>query len=119
MGRRKNWNNCKQFEKDGFGGLHEDKRSGRPSVCRPDVQHAITKDLHKNPRDLGYNQTMWDGKLLSYHLSHVYGVQLGVRQCQRLFHKLGFRRRKPRPVIAKADPEAQKEYKKTHRVKPK
>jgi transposase len=51
--------------------------------------------------------------LLSHHLFRQYGVRLGVRQCQRLFRQLGFRRRKPRSVIANADPEAQAAYKKT------
>jgi hypothetical protein len=46
-------------------------------------------------------------------------VDLGVRQCQRLFHHLGFRQRKPRPLIAKSDPEAQRKYKKTKPPRPK
>jgi transposase len=69
--------------------------------------------LRLSPREFGYSQNLWDGKLLSHHLSKSYGVQLGERQCRRLFRQLGFRRRKPRPVIAKADEEAQREYKKT------
>jgi hypothetical protein len=36
-----------------------------------------------------------------------------------LFHQLGFRRRKPRPLIAHADPEAQRQYKKTPALRPK
>jgi transposase len=44
---------------------------------------------------------------------------MGVRQCQRLFHQLGFRRRKPRSLIAQADPEAQAAYKKTPKTGPK
>ncbi|MGH8653570.1 MAG: winged helix-turn-helix domain-containing protein [Gammaproteobacteria bacterium] len=36
-----------------------------------------------------------------------------MRQCQRLFRQMGFRLRKPRPVIAKADPAAQAAFKKT------
>jgi transposase len=46
-------------------------------------------------------------------LSLQFGVDIGVRQCQRLFHQLGFRRRKPRPIIANADPVAQRKFKKT------
>jgi transposase len=41
---------------------------------------------------------------LSEHLRRRYGVDLGVRQCQRLFRQLGFRLRKPRPQVAQADP---------------
>jgi transposase len=68
------------------------------------------------PRELGHAQNLWDGRLLSHHLREAYGVALGVRQCQRLFRTLGFRRRKPRPVIAHADPEAQRAFKKTRGV---
>jgi hypothetical protein len=40
------------------------------------------------------------------------GIQLKVRQCQRLFRQLEFRLRKPRAVLAKADPGRQKKHKK-------
>jgi transposase len=54
----------------------------------------------------------WDGKTLSAFIKRQYGIDLGVRQCQRLFRQLGFRLRKPRPLIAKADPELQEAHKK-------
>lgn len=103
----------RNFEKSGFAGLQENSRTGRPTAIDKDIETSINNDLRKSPADFGYNQSLWDGKLLSKHLADHYEVHLGVRQCQRLFHKLGFRRRKPRPVIAKADPEAQRAYKKT------
>lgn len=105
-----------RFEQNGFAGLQEGERSGRPSAMDGRTRLAIGKDLRSDPQDYGYAQTLWDGKLLSHHLSQHYGIQLGVRQCQRLFQQLGFRRRKPRPVIAQADPKAQKAYKKTSRM---
>ena len=42
---------------------------------------------------------LWDGKTLSAWIVKTYGVQLGVRQCQRLFRQFEFRLRKPRPVL--------------------
>jgi len=104
-----------RFEKSGFAGLQEKERLGRPSVLDISVKESMGRDLRRSPRELGYSQNLWDGKLLSHHLEQAYGVQLGARQCQRMFHELGFRRRKPRPLIAKADPEAQRAYKKTDR----
>lgn len=101
------------FEQSGFAGLEDQPRQGRPASMDEKVCQAIGKDLRKSPKDLGYSQNLWDGKLLSHHLAKVYSVKIGTRQCQRLFHKLGFRRRKPRPVIANADPQAQLKYKKT------
>ena len=103
----------KRFEESGFAGLQERERPGRPSALDKETVKAVGGDLRSSPRTLGYAQNLWDGKLLSHHLSQKYGVELGVRQCQRLFRKLGFRRRKPRPLIAKADPEAQQAFKKT------
>ena len=103
----------RRFDLSGFAGLQERERPGRPSALDAKTLEEVGAELRRNPRDLGYMQNLWDGKLLSHHLSEKYGVKLGVRQCQRLFRKLGFRRRKPRPLIAKADPEAQRAFKKT------
>lgn len=102
-----------RFNNQGFAGLAEGEREGRPRRITEEQWEEIEQALRKSPRILGYAQNIWDGKLLSHHLHMTYSVDLGVRQCQRLFRAMGFRRRKPRPLIAKADPEAQKRYKKT------
>lgn len=102
-----------RFEESGFAGLEERPRPGRPSRIEEAVLEEISQQLRQYPRELGYAQNLWDGKLLSHHLKERFGISLGVRQCQRLFRQLGFRRRKPRPLIAKSDPEAQRRYKKT------
>ncbi|HDL52619.1 MAG TPA: winged helix-turn-helix domain-containing protein [Proteobacteria bacterium] len=60
----------------------------------------------------GISTNNWDGKTLSTFIKQQFRVNLGVRQCQRLFRQLGFRLRKPRPIIAKADPIRQQEHKK-------
>lgn len=103
----------KKFEQSGFAGLEESPRAGRPSQLDAKTAEKIGRDLRRLPRDFGHQQNLWDGKLLSHHLKVHYGVSLGVRQCQRLFHELGFRLRKPRPAIAHSDPEAQQAFKKT------
>lgn len=102
-----------RFEARGFAGLQEKERPGRPRRLNESQREVVGQDLRRNPRDLGYTQNLWDGKLLAHHLNRVYGIRLGVRQCQRIFRQLGFRRRKPRPVIAQADPEDRAAYKKT------
>jgi transposase len=105
-----------RFEQSGFAGLHEGLRPGRPPALDEPTRQRIAEQLRQSPRELGYLQNLWDGRLLSHHLERTFGVRLGVRQCQRLFRQFGFRRRKPRPVIAKADPETQRAYKKTRRT---
>lgn len=102
-----------RFEARGFSGLREGERAGRPRRLDDATWEKIEHDLRVEPRALGHSQNLWDGKLLSHHLHQAYGMELGVRQCQRLFRAMGFRRRKPRPVIAHADPKAQRAFKKT------
>jgi len=104
------------FNKSGFSGLYDGEREGRPASLNARQWEKLNKDLRCHPTKFKYEQNLWDGKLLSHHLSEHYGIALGVRQCQRIFTKLGFRRRKPRPVIAQADPVAQKAFKKTPKV---
>jgi transposase len=102
-----------RFEDVGFAGLQEGERPGRPRRLTDEDWESVGQDLRRSPRDFGFSETLWDGKLLAEHLRKRYQVTLGSRQCQRLFSQMGFRLRKPRPVIAKADPVAQAAFKKT------
>jgi transposase len=101
------------FNKKGFTGLTEGERPGRPKSLTARQWEKLGEDLRKAPSEYSYDQNFWDGKLLSAHLEKRYKVELGVRQCQRIFNSMGFRQRKPRPIIANADPEAKKAFKKT------
>jgi len=101
-----------RFEASGLAGLVEGERSGRPGRLTAEQISVIGSVLRKEPRDVGLTGTLWDGKTLSAFARSRFGVTLGVRQCQRLFRQLGFRRRKPRPMVAQADPKLQREHKK-------
>ncbi len=75
----------------------------------------LAKVLREAPTAVGLDTNLWDGKTLSTFIERRWNMALGVRQCQRLFRRLGFRLRKPRPVIARADVERQRAHKKTPR----
>jgi transposase len=101
-----------RFETEGLSGLVDLERTGRPSRLGDDQFREIERILRQSPLDVGLGVNLWDGKSLSAFIKMRYGIELGARQCQRIFHHLGFRLRKPRPVIARADPEGQEEHKK-------
>lgn len=101
-----------RFEEEGLSGLVDLERPGRPSRLNDEQYRKIGEVLRQSPLDVGLGTNLWDGKTLSKFIESRFGVSLGVRQCQRLFRQLGFRMRKPRPVIARADAEKQEEYKK-------
>jgi transposase len=101
-----------RFEAEGLSGLADADRPGRPSRLDEQQLKQIQEALRSSPSEFGLSANLWDGKLLSHFIHRRFGVDLGVRQCQRLFRQFGFRLRKPRPLIAKADPEKQEEFKK-------
>ena len=108
----------RRFEERGLGGLTEGARSGRPKRLSETQLQEVEAVLRRAPDKVGLSGTLWDGKTLQAWLARRYRVQLGVRQCQRMFRQFGFRLRKPRPLIAHADPVLQKTHKKTPGVKP-
>jgi transposase len=94
----------RRFERDGLEGLRDGERPGRPRMISARQWRKLGVDLRATPRDFGLEASIWDGPLLSEHLRGRYGIELGVRQCQRLFRQMGFRLRKPRPEVAQSDP---------------
>jgi transposase len=101
-----------RYERVGLAGLTEGERTGRPGRLKAEQIEEINRVLRAKPSDSGMRVNLWDGKTLSAWIEKTYGIQLGVRQCQRLFRQLDFRLRKPRPVLARADPARQKKHKK-------
>ena len=93
-----------RFEEQGFEGLREGERPGRPGTLDARQWQRVAVELRRSPREFGHAANLWDGKVLAEHLKKRHGVSLGVRQCQRLFRRMGFRLRKPRPEVAQADP---------------
>src|SRR2546429_9158391 len=96
------------FEEKGLAALREGERSGRPGRLSEKHLRAINTALRRMPRELGLSGNLWDGKTLATWIEREYGIDLGVRQCQRLFRQLGFRLRQPRAAIAQAVPGRQK-----------
>ena len=101
-----------RYIRDGLQGLIENEHQGRPSRLTSEQMEQIDTVLRSKPEDMGLRGGIWDGKLLSAFIRKEFRVDLGIRQCQRLFRQLGFRLRKPRPMIARADSEIQEAFKK-------
>ncbi len=102
-----------RFEDRGLGGLTEGVRPGRPRRLTTAQVTEIGRALRQPPRAVGRRGNVWDGKALAAWIEQQFAIDLGVRQCQRLFRQLGFRLRKPRPQLAHADPERQKTHLRT------
>jgi transposase len=111
-----NW--VRRFDQEGLAGLTEGARSGRPRRLTERQLQQVGRVLRKPPQSVGLSGNLWDGKSLSAWIEQEYGIQIGVRQCQRLFRQMGFRLRKPRSRIAHVDEEQHATHKKTPKAGP-
>jgi transposase len=101
-----------RFEAEGLAGLADADRPGRSKKLNQKQIDQIETALRNSPLDYRLSVNLWDGKTLSEHIKQKFGIQLGVRQCQRIFRQLGFRLRKPRSKIANSDPSQKEGFKK-------
>ena len=92
----------RKFNEEGLAGLADAERSGRPRKLIQDQLYQIDTALRKSSSDYGILNILWDGKTLSALIKKKFKVEVGVRQCQRLFRQMGSRLRKPRPKMAGA-----------------
>jgi transposase len=74
----------KRFKTEGVKGLQEKKRPGRPTTLTSEQMEFLQSDLERGPEAVGVDARKWTGILLAKHLREYYGVEMGVRQCQRL-----------------------------------
>jgi transposase len=84
--------------------LRDSKRTGRKEKLSKNEVEDIKQVLQKDPELSGVTTNIWDGKSLSFYIQKTYSISLGVRQCQRLFHKMGFSLKRARPTVCKSDP---------------
>ncbi len=107
----------RRCEAKGLAGLVEGERSGRPRRLNDRQLEEINSVLRRAPESVGITRGLWDGKGLAAFIKKRYGVEMGVRQCQNMFRSFGFRLRKPRSLVAQADPSLQEAYKKTPKMR--
>ena len=93
--------------------LRSKKQPGRPPRLREDQRLELRTVLQDPPEKHGITSNIWDGKSLSAYIESHYGVIMQTRTCQRLFHQLGFRLKRARPVVSRADEEKKDGSKKT------
>jgi len=93
--------------------LRDREKPGRTPRLTADQLIEIKQRVQRHPSEAGIDANLWDGKSLSHYLKKEYGIKLQVRQCQRLFRKLGFSLKRGRTVVAGGNPKLKQAFKKT------
>ena len=104
-------------DEKGFDALKLKGHKGRPPKLTGGQLKEIRQTLESEPQKYGYH--VWDGPSLSDYISSKYNITLSVRQCQRLFHSLGFSLIRPQLYPSKGyeDTDARIALKKNQRSK--
>lgn len=89
----------KTVDEKGFEALRPQQRSGRPAKLTDDQLKKIDEAIQGDPKEYGIK--VWDGPSLSAFIMEQFNVEIGVRQCQRLFRSLGYSRIRPQPYPSK------------------
>jgi transposase len=102
----------KIVDEEGFEALRNKKIPGRPSRLNDKQLTALDLAIQSNPNDYGFKT--WDGPSLSEYIKNTFKVNIGVRRCQELFHKLGFSHIRPQTFPSKGyeDTEERTSFKK-------
>lgn len=107
-----NWINWINSEGD-IDILRDQDKPGRNATLTQEQMSHLKEQIQKHPNASGLDSNLWDGKLLSHYIKKRFGKDLKVRQCQRIFNKLGFRLKRGRTMVAKGNAEDKKALKKT------
>ena len=89
----------KKADECGFESLRDKPRPGAPTKLSESQLADIDKMIQSSPGDYGCN--VWDGPSLSSVIKQRFGIDLSTRQCQRLFHKLGYSKIRPQTYPSK------------------
>ena len=93
--------------------LRDQDKPGRNSTLSEIEMAHLREQIQKHPSESGLDSNLWDGKSLSHYIKKKFGKELKVRQCQRIFNKLGFSLKRGRTMVAKGNPEQKRVVKKT------
>lgn len=84
--------------------ISDASRSGRPCTAQGIIDPFIGIVIDSDPRDFGYNSSVWTSDLLVSYLSDVHGIGVSVRSVNYALKRLGIRRKFPRYDLVRRSP---------------
>ena len=84
--------------------LTDGVRTGRPVTVKGIVDPLIDAVIDSNPRDFGYNSTVWTAELLRHYLREQYQHEASLRSIGYSLARLRINWKRPRHTLARRDP---------------
>ena len=92
------------FEEEGFEGLADDARSGRPPKATGRYVERLLELVHISPLLADYPRTTWTLSLLAEHMERETGVGLSGERVRQILLRHGLRFRRPKLHVVSNDP---------------
>jgi len=84
--------------------LTDGARTGRPVTVKGIVDPLIDAIIDSDPRDCGYNSTVWTAELLRHHLREQHQQEASLRSIGYSLARLRLKWKRPRHTLARRDP---------------
>lgn len=85
-----------RWRQGGIEGLVNKPKSGRPAKADEAYIQALERLLEQEPKELGYNFTIWTVDRLGQHLEQETGIILSEARLRALMKRKGYRYRRPK-----------------------
>lgn len=100
---------CHLYNEQGPDALHPEWPGTHPDLT-PEEFEQLHEALLKHPRESGFNQGTWTGKLVSAFVKNVFRKTISLYTGINYMHRLGLSRKRPRKKLKKGAPKAQKKF---------
>jgi transposase len=100
----------RNYDDYGFDGLLEGQRSGRPAGLTEKQQRELGDIIDSGPVAYGFVSGVWNGKMIAEVICDEFGVSYTPRHVRDLLDKFNFSVQRPKRLLAKADPCAQRKW---------
>ena len=84
--------------------LADAERGGRPATVKGIIDPLIDAVIDSDPRDYGYNSTVWTAELLRRYLSEQHQQEASLRSIGYTLTRLRINWKRPRHTLARRDP---------------
>lgn len=98
----------RRWRREGFDGLYDSPRPGRPSQATKAYLRKMFRTVETDPRDLGYAFSRWSSARLAEYMKQQTGVDLSAKWVSGLLKRNGFVWRKSKLTIRNLQSEREK-----------
>ena len=100
----------KIYSEQGFEGLKEGERSGRPSQLSDEQKTILCDIIDSGPIAFGYSSGIWTSRRIADAIFEEFGIEYHEGHVRKLLYDFGFSVQSPKRVLARADAEKQAKW---------